>query len=401
MRHYDQNKILTDNQHGFRKRRSCETQLIATVHEIVKGMADGTQVDVVLLDFSKAFDKVPHERLLRKLDFYGIRGTTLEWIGNFLKGRNQRVVLEGAHSEMAEVLSGVPQGTVLGPLLFLTYINDLPEVIKHSSTKLFADDSGVLKKIKNKKDQEKLQEDLRALEQWESDWLMEFNPSKCSVMNMREQKKDPLLFDYKLHGQVLEKTRTNKYLGVHLSNTMEWTTHIEHTAAKGHRTVGFLRRNFSSCSTEAKAATYTTMVRPILEYASVVWDPTLKKDIDQLEKVQRVAARYAKNNYRREPGTVTSILSELAWQPLEERRMSARLQMLFKIHTGLVDLDNNAFYRQADSRTRGNRLFQERTESLPQLHSSFFPRTLREWNKLPYQATSAPLLSTFRARAGL
>ena len=148
-----------------------------------------------------------------------------------------------------------------------------------------------------------------------------------------------------------------------------------------------------SCSTAAKAATYTTMVRPILEYASVVWDPTASNDIKKLEMVQRVAARYAKNNYKRETGTVTNLLHELAWQTLEERRKSARLQMLYKIHTGLVDLDSNAFYCRADRRTRGIRLFQ--------LHLSFFPRTLRDWNKLPHQATSAPTLATFQARAGL
>ena len=143
------------------------------------------------------------------------------------------------------------------------------------------------------------------------------------------------------------------------------------------------------------------MVRPILEYASVVWDPTASNDIKKLEMVQRVAARYAKNNYKRETGTVTNLLHELAWQTLEERRKSARLQMLYKIHTGLVDLDSNAFYCRADRRTRGIRLFQERTESLPQFHLSFFPRTLRDWNKLPHQATSAPTLAQFRARAGL
>ena len=359
------------------------------------------KVVIEIICFVLCIRTVPHKRLLHKLDFYGVRGTTLKWIEHFLTGRNQRVVLEGAHSDKAEVLSGVPQGTVLGPLLFLTYINDLPEATKHSSSKLFADDSGLLKKVKDEKDQEKLQEDLEALEQWEKDWQMEFNPSKCIVMNMVGQNKDPLIYNYKLHGQVLENAKTSKYLGVHLSSNMEWSEHIDRTVAKGHRTVGFLRRNFSSCSTAAKAATYTTMVRPILEYASVVWDPTASNDIKKLEMVQRVAARYAKNNYKRETGTVTNLLHELAWQTLEERRKSARLQMLYKIHTGLVDLDSNAFYCRADRRTRGIRLFQERTESLPQFHLSFFPRTLRDWNKLPHQATSAPTLAQFRARAGL
>ena len=148
MRHFDHFNILTDKQHGFRKRRSTATQLIATIQGITSKLRSGNdQVGVILLDFAKAFDKVPHQRLLYKLSFYGIRGDTLKWIEAFLGHRKQQVLLDGCRSHQADVISGVPQGTVLGPLLFLAFINDLPESVKASDPRLFADDCLLYKLI--------------------------------------------------------------------------------------------------------------------------------------------------------------------------------------------------------------------------------------------------------------
>ena len=165
MKHLYSHKILTPSQHGFRSKRSCETQLIATIQGIAKNLKSGKdQVDVILLDFAKAFDKVPFQRLLLKSSFYSIRDNTLQWISSFLHGRTQQVLVEGCTSEKLDVLSGVPQGTVLGPLLFLIYINDLPTVCKSSKANLFADDTLLYRHIANDGDSTKLQEDLTALE---------------------------------------------------------------------------------------------------------------------------------------------------------------------------------------------------------------------------------------------
>ena len=164
----EEHNILTDAQHGFRCKRSCETQLIATIQELARGLSEGRQLDVILLDFAKAFDKVPHQRLLYKLNYYGVRGQTLSWIESFLYNRKQHVLVEGAKSDEAQVTSGVPQGTVLGPLLFLAFINDLPSVVD-SQAKLFADDCLLFRPIDSLHDSNKLQEDLTALEKWESD----------------------------------------------------------------------------------------------------------------------------------------------------------------------------------------------------------------------------------------
>ena len=151
MKHLDHHKILTDTQHGFTMHRSCETQLLVTVHDIAKSLASGEQVDAILLDLSKAFDKVPHQRLLHKLEFYGVTVTTLKWIQSFLTDRTQQVTLEGILSATVPVTLGVPQGTVLGPLLFFLYINDLPDVVKQSKVSLFADDSLLYRNIKNER----------------------------------------------------------------------------------------------------------------------------------------------------------------------------------------------------------------------------------------------------------
>ena len=154
MQHLDHHNILADSHHGFRKKRACESQLILTIQDlhVASSLEDGEQIDAVLLDFSKAFDKVPHQCLLLKLQHYGIRGHLLSWIESFLTGRSQKVLVEGkSSSSVPHVASGVPQGTVLGPKLFLLYINDLPNNVS-STTRLFADDSLLYRRIRSGED---------------------------------------------------------------------------------------------------------------------------------------------------------------------------------------------------------------------------------------------------------
>ena len=290
MRHLDKHKILTDCQHGFRKKRSCETQLIITTNDLTTVLEEGGQTDVILLDFAKAFDKVPHKRLLHKLHHYGIRGSILEWIRSFLNERSQQVVLEGSSSERAPVKSGVPQGSVLGPLLFLAYINDLPEKLNQGTVvKLFADDCVLYRRIENKKDCDTLQGDLDQLQRWESDWLMRFHPNKCQVVRVTN-KKNIIRHEYTIRGEKLEVVENAKYLGVNINNKMSWNNHIDSITKKAHKTLGFLQRNTSRCPEKTKELCYKALVRPQVEYSSVVWDPHTKTYREQLEKVQRRAA---------------------------------------------------------------------------------------------------------------
>ena len=151
MTHLDNYSILHEAQHGFRKGRSCESQLILTIQDLAKGLDNSSQIDAILLDLSKAFDKVPHLRLLYKLNHYGVRGQVLKWVTAFLSGRSQSVVCEGLASTTKSVTSGVPQGSVLGPLLFLVYINDLPSCVR-STPRLFADDCLLYRRIYTPRD---------------------------------------------------------------------------------------------------------------------------------------------------------------------------------------------------------------------------------------------------------
>ena len=226
---------------------------------------------------------------------------------------------------------------------------------------------------------------------------MEFNPSKCNVIRILPKKtKKPLNSTYQLHNQTLEMTKESKYLGVTITDNLTWSTHIKNIAAKGNSTVGFLRRNFKECTTNVKAATYTTMVRPVLEYASTVWDPHEEKDKNLLEMVQRRAARYCHNNYfETTPGVVTNMLGHLGWETLSERRRSNRLCMLYKIQNGEVGIDPREYLKQSDSRTRGNR-FQPDQNKHNAVFYSFFPRTISDWNSLPTSVTSASSLEAFR-----
>ena len=213
MGHLNLNNILYSLQHGFRDKCSCETQILALVQELAAGVDSNKQTDMAILDFSKAFDKVSHNHLLYKLKWYGVDPLTHAWISDFLKDRSQAVVLDGESSSSVPVTSGVPQGTVLGPTLFLVYINDLPECIKYSKVRLFADDCILYGQIDSQSDCKKLQEDLDTLQHWEDIWLMSFNASKCNTMQVTSSSK-PISFSYSIHNTTLDNVPYTKYLGV-------------------------------------------------------------------------------------------------------------------------------------------------------------------------------------------
>ena len=234
MQHAEKNNILCPLQHGFRKGRSCETQLIEFVDDISKNLQEGHQTDILIMDFAKAFDKVNHSLLIHKLRYYGIDGKTTRWIQNWLEDRQQTVVLDGVSSEAVSDDSGVPQGSVLGPGLFLFYINDLQSRLT-SKVRLFADDTIIYLTIANEDDASTLQEDLNKLGQWENEWCMKFHPDKCNVLRVTNKTKKTEA-NYHLQGHTLELVTSAKYLGLTITNKLQWDQHINIITAKANKT---------------------------------------------------------------------------------------------------------------------------------------------------------------------
>ena len=227
---------------------------------------------------------------------------------------------------------------------------------------------------------------------------MSFNPSKCSVIRVTAGKRKKVYqSSYRLHGQELEVVDSSKYLGVKVTNDLTWSSYLADVAGKANRSLGFLCRNFKQCTKDVKAARYTTMVRPVLDYASTVWDPHKQGYIKTLEQLQRRAARYVCNYYTsRTPGCVSAMVEDIGWESLQDRRYTARVSLLYKIQHGLVDVESFRYMRPSDSRTRGQRgLFREKTNCDAHFNS-FFPRTNRDWNELPRHITEAITLEEFR-----
>ena len=398
MRHGNRNNISHQHQHGFRDSRSCETQLIEFTSDLMNNLEAGNQTDVIILDFSKAFDKVGHARLLHKLQHYGVAGKTKGWIANFLANHTQKVVIDGETSYEGSVLSGVPQGSVLGPSLFLYYINDLPTGLT-SEVRLFADDTITYLTLSNQEDATLLQEYLARLEQWEKKWMMEFHPNKCQVMSV-SRKPQPDVHKYTLHGITLEHTKAAKYLGVTITQDMRWNTHINNITTKASRSLSFVRRNLQIRNQELKTRTYQALVRPLVEYASTVWDPHTQSNIRKVEMIQRTAARYVTNCWRYN-ASVTEMLDTLKWTSLAERRRQKRLHMMYRIHNKQVAVNERHQYARPITKTvRGAHphTYLEPHYHAEYLRNSFFPRTIREWNALPETTASAPSLETFKTR---
>ena len=394
--HLIKHKLLSKLQHGFRANRSCLTQLLEYFQEVHDMLDAGKPVDAIYLDCKKAFDTIPHKRLLAKLEAYGITGKLLKWIECFLTNRTQRVVVNGVLSDILPVLSGVPQGSVLGPLLFLIYINDLLDGIS-SNGKLFADDSKIFREIVSEEDSQILQEDLYKLQEWSRKWLIEFNEAKCKVMHISKRNTNPK-YDYTINGTTIKETTLEKDLGIYVTLNWKSSAHVAKVAAKANSMVGRIRHTFTYMNRTIFLKVYPSIVRCHMEYAVQAWSPQLIKDIGSLEKVQKRATKLVPELCDK---SYEERLELLGLTTLEERRRRGDLIEVFKIMNGLEDIDRGRFFELkkeiSSHATRGHDYSIHFKQSNSALRKGFFDiRVRNDWNSLPTEVVNCQSLSSFK-----
>ena len=390
IKHLQRHSLIKSSQHGFVSNRSCLTNLLVFMEEVTSYIDKGYPIDVIYLDFQKAFDKVPHKRLLLKLVAHGIDGNVLKWIENWLKNRKQRVVINGCFSDWSNVISGVPQGSVLGPLLFIIYINDIDECVAGKILK-FADDTKIYHTVYSDEEVSVLQSDLRNLVQWSKDWQMLFNADKCKVMHIGFNNKQA---KYDINDIQLECVSDEKDLGIIVSEDLKWDKQCSEAVKKANRMLGMIKRNFSDRSQETIMALYKSLVRPHLEYCCQIWSPYYKKDIKLIEGVQKRATKLVTGmkelNYN-------DRLKQMGLQRLEGRRRRSDLIETFKIVNRKYDINPDLFFQMDEGDRRGHdyKLFKKRFRL--NVRKYFFSnRVIDNWNSLSANCINCSTTNTFK-----
>ncbi len=397
-------KLFCNEQHGFIKGRSCVTHLLEVLETWTKVLDTGGSIDVIYTDFMKAFDKVPHQRLLQKIAAHGIQGNVLGWIASFLKDRRQCVVVNGSKSSWADVTSGIPQGSVLGPILFILFINDLPQVV-NCGIKIFADDTKIYTRSDLPDAPAALQTDLDKIQQWADDWQLRFHPDKCVVMKLGKKKSDHCYHMKSVNSKGEQQTHNlkvshvEKDLGVYVDDQLAYKQHIGQAIAKATRTLGCIRRSFEHLDEATLICLYKGLIRPSLEYGQSVWSPHQIGLTKQLEAVQRRATKLI-------PGlkdlAYPERLRHLKLPTLELRRQRGDMIDVFKYLHKFYDVSEPLFRTLPDTGTRGNSLKLFKTFSRLELRKQFFSnRVVSSWNLLPDNVVTSESVNMFKNRLDL
>ena len=396
-------QIIHPTQHGFITRRSTDTILITFYDYVTEKLDCGEAVDTIFFDFSKAFDTVPHDILITRLHSSGISGGLLLWLKDFLTNRKQKVRVGSAFSDLLPVLSGVIQGSVLGPTLFNIFVNNVDTVIKYSHILKYADDIRIYLSS-SKSDaalvdfQRNLQHDINSICKWVSDSGMVLNINKCFHVSFG---KSPVPRSYSISGSELPCNRNFKDLGVLVSAMpLSFNNHMDQIVSKAFARLGLIRKIFRTRCENSTVRLFKAYVRPILEYASIVWNPSTEKYKNKIERVQR---RMCKMIPAISQLHYNDQLSHLRLHSLRERRIRFQLISLYKFYNRLTDLDFHSFFKvcnvstRTSTTTRGHKLKIIPNHSKHNYRLNFFTNSsIHLWNKLSDNDISAPTINDFK-----
>jgi hypothetical protein len=398
MRHLEVNNLVNPSQHGFMAGRSCCTNLLEFMEEVTRAVDEGVPVDVIYLDFAKAFDKVPKERLLEKLRAHGVRGHLLRWIRNWLTGRQQRVVLNGKKSGWEQVLSGVPQGSVLGPLLFLIFINDLDIAARKAEIlKKFADDTKLGGRVSTEEERAALQEALDELCVWAATWGMDFNVKKCKVLHIGHNN---IRHVYTMGGQPLGETEEETDVGVLTTANLKPAAQCRRAARTAAAVLGQISRAFHYRDRHVFVQLYKQYVRPHLEFAAAAWSPWQEGDKACLERIQQRAVAMVSGLTSRD---YEDRLKELHMETLEERRHQMDMAQVHKILTGKDKVDAERLLTLANSHGRNTRAaadarcLRQNPGRLEVRRNFFTQRVVAPWNDVPSEIKHVSSVQAFKS----
>ena len=346
------NNIISRQQHGFLARRSTTSNLLDSLNDWTLAINNKHSVTVAYVDYSKAFDVVCHNKLLYKLEHYGISGDLLSWISGFVSGRTQRTKVGLAFSDQIFLTSGVVQGSCIGPLLFVLYINDVVDVIGGKCRcNLYADDLKIYSEIDSQCDENLLQNSLDALSKWSSDWQLNISTKKCSILNIH-QKSTAQPRSYSLADSAVPVCESVKDLGIIVDCNLKFSVHICSIASRAHSRSCLIHKCFVSKDIDSLLRAYITYVRPLLEYASQAWSPHSHSDIQKIEAVQR---QFTKRLRGMKNLDYSARLAALNIDSLQKRRLHADLIFSYKIIFGLIDMKSSDYFTLNNNNFRETR----------------------------------------------
>ena len=399
-----EHKYFSNKQYGFLPGRSTTLQLLNLVDEISKALDEGKHIETIYIDIQKAFDTVPHRRLLHKIQAYGITGPIFNWIQDFISNRTQLVRVNSSKSLPQPITSGVPQGSVLGPILFVIYVNDLPTNL-NTNVYMFADDTKIYQTYVNQAD-DSVQEDLDALQQWSDSWLLKFHPEKCKQLHTKRPRCQEVLptrhlYTYDVHNGrqsiPIAPVSSEKDLGITFDENLSFKPHIKTVINKANQMFGIIRRTFVNLTPEVFNPLYKALVRSHLEYGQSVWSPHNITEIKLIERVQRSATKKV-NGFKQL--SYTERMERLRLPSLLYRRNRGDMIECYKLTHDLYDNDVKLHLPLSLTPRRGHqyKLFKQRAVNLDIRKYAFSIRVVDNWNKLPDEVVSAPSLNSFKNR---